>query len=212
MERAQPTQEEIARFMATMKTCDVCVRQGFGWDEATQSCGLDFPVHECPAKEAAKPAPMFGAEAAPARRRDDDDEEDEELSKLRRKMVDDEDDEEDEGDDEPSGHSAGGYGQGQGDVEIEPQQAPKLELDDRWANTEITTSVWQAISSGNEKHFMSMLQQEPRIAIIRSEDGRGPLFWAYEFGRKGLIDALISAGANPEAKDTNGQTPQDLGA
>ena len=48
------------------------------------------------------------------------------------------------------------------------------------------------------------LQKTPLVVHTRSGDGRGPLWWAYEFKRKEIVDMLLAAGADPAAKDTNG--------
>ena len=50
----------------------------------------------------------------------------------------------------------------------------------------------------------------PTAVHLRSEDGRGPLFWAYEYAQFPLVDFLLERGADPEALDVNQQTPQDL--
>ena len=48
------------------------------------------------------------------------------------------------------------------------------------------------------------IQKTPLVVHTRSGDGRGPLWWAYEFKRKEIVDMLLAAGADPAAKDTNG--------
>lgn len=35
------------------------------------------------------------------------------------------------------------------------------------------------------------------FARVRSEDLRGPLFWAYEFNQPEIVEALLEAGADP---------------
>ena len=41
----------------------------------------------------------------------------------------------------------------------------------------------------------------PQAAAVRSEDGRGPLFWAKEFHFRGIASQLAKAGAWPTAMD-----------
>jgi hypothetical protein len=49
------------------------------------------------------------------------------------------------------------------------------------------------------------------IGLFRSSDGRGPLFWAYEFGHTEAIKMLEGLGADSKARDANGKTPIQLG-
>ena len=50
---------------------------------------------------------------------------------------------------------------------------------------------------------------EPYVVRLRSEDGRGPLWWAYEHKRKDIIRLLLASGADPEAKDAQGIKPRE---
>ena len=44
-------------------------------------------------------------------------------------------------------------------------------------------------------------------ATVRSEDGRGPLWWAHEFKRSEIADLLIKFGAKTDEPDSNGILP-----
>ena len=57
-----------------------------------------------------------------------------------------------------------------------------------------------------------MLQEDPSLALIRSADGRGPLFWAYEFGVSEAIEILEKLGADNTAADVYGKTPLQIGS
>lgn len=48
---------------------------------------------------------------------------------------------------------------------------------ENWRNTELTTDLWRYISSGNTEEVEKMVERDARIALVRAEDGRGPLFW-----------------------------------
>jgi len=42
---------------------------------------------------------------------------------------------------------------------------------------------------------------------VYSEDGRGPLFWAYEYERYDMVKLLLDKGADAAAVDVKGNTP-----
>ena len=46
-----------------------------------------------------------------------------------------------------------------------------------------------------------MLAANPRVIFARAEDGRGPLFWAYEYGRSAMIKQLEDLGVDNTLKD-----------
>jgi ankyrin repeat protein len=52
--------------------------------------------------------------------------------------------------------------------------------------------------------------REPSIVHLRSEDGRGALFWAHEYAQWAMIDFLLARGADPDATDATGNRPADL--
>ena len=43
----------------------------------------------------------------------------------------------------------------------------------------------------------------------RSEDGRGPLWWAYEFQRSGVIDLLMKYKIRTDLTDADGRLPNE---
>jgi dolichyl-diphosphooligosaccharide---protein glycosyltransferase len=49
-----------------------------------------------------------------------------------------------------------------------------------WEDTEDTTLMWKLISSNSYDELKAWLDEEPRKAFIRSRDGRGPMWWAFE--------------------------------
>merc|ERR1712187_213011 len=84
----------------------------------------------------------------------------------------DEDDEEDEEDD---------------DDDIADDAVP-------WMNTAATTHMWELIQAHATEKLREWLKSEPTIVRIRSEDGRGPLWWAYENGHMDIVDLLVESG------------------
>lgn len=59
-----------------------------------------------------------------------------------------------------------------------------------WANTESTTLLYQLIQSNDVSTLEDLLAAQPDAVHMRSEDGRGPLWWAHEFDREEIIDVL----------------------
>jgi len=45
---------------------------------------------------------------------------------------------------------------------------------------------------------------------LRSADGRGPLFWAYEYNIQEAIELLETFGVDPNVRDREGKTPLQL--
>ena len=46
-----------------------------------------------------------------------------------------------------------------------------------WADTETTTSLWRAISSGDKEALETLLNDDEKNAHVRAADGRGPLWY-----------------------------------
>ena len=83
-------------------------------------------------------------------------------------------------------------------------------INEDWDNTEMTTLMWEVISRGDYNELAGLLEEQPGLAHIRSEDGRGPMWWAYEFGRTKMIDLLKQAGVSEERTDRNGLRPPEV--
>jgi dolichyl-diphosphooligosaccharide---protein glycosyltransferase len=100
----------------------------------------------------------------------------------------------------------------------DPKTKPKLtklppdEIDlinEDWSNNEITTLLYEVIAGDRNAQFLSILQENPKSAHIRSEDGRGPMFWAHEHGRTNMIKVLKALGVSETRTDAKGKTPLD---
>ena len=48
------------------------------------------------------------------------------------------------------------------------------------------------------------------IVHIRSEDGRGPLWWAYEQGNMKIVNLLLSSGVDGTLKDSTGAMAKEM--
>lgn len=81
----------------------------------------------------------------------------------------------------------------------------------KWEDSEVTSALWRACSMRDTVGLSKILEQDSSIAFVRSADGRGPLFWAYEFDHKEAIEILEKLGADNMATDANGLTPIQIG-
>jgi len=84
------------------------------------------------------------------------------------------------------------------------------ELNQNWVDNEKTSMMWEIIKNSEREEFMAVLSSHPELAHIRSRDGRGPLFWAHEYGRSGMIQVLRKLGVSEERTDVNGVQPSDI--
>jgi len=80
-----------------------------------------------------------------------------------------------------------------------------------WRDAPDTVHMWELISGNDMQGLTSILRENPSVVYMRSGDGRGPLWWAYEYGRASMIQLLKDMGAPPDALDANGKRPRDLG-
>ena len=73
--------------------------------------------------------------------------------------------------------------------------------------------AWQSIRDGDIEKFDRLVMAVPNVIDSRSEDGRGVIWWIYEFGGdRDLLGTLIALGRNvmPDDTDTHGKRPTDL--
>ena len=70
--------------------------------------------------------------------------------------------------------------------------------------------MWQIVSSGEVSELEAWLKRAPGLIHLRAEDGRGPLWWAYEYDRPEIVEILISAGAREDLRDAAGQLPREM--
>ena len=81
----------------------------------------------------------------------------------------------------------------------------------KWEDTDVTSRFWSACSMRDSMTIRQMLNEDSSAAFVRSADGRGPLFWAYEFGHTEAIELLEQLGVDNMATDANGMTPVQIG-
>jgi len=108
-------------------------------------------------------------------------------------------------------------------MNAERSQIPNNEVEDRkttqeqidgvyksWADTDQTTLMWQLINDGSVEEVQKWLEADPLIAYIRSSDGRGPMWWAFESRKQSIVRVLMNAGLGHDDVDKYGKTPVDL--
>jgi dolichyl-diphosphooligosaccharide--protein glycosyltransferase len=70
--------------------------------------------------------------------------------------------------------------------------------------------MWPNISENEYKALLNVLLGNPGLAHIRSADGRGPMFWAYEYKRSYMAHALKSMEVGDTWKDAKGVKAADV--
>ena len=79
-----------------------------------------------------------------------------------------------------------------------------------WQDTDATTHIWQVVHSGQYDALAQLLDRDADLVKYRSKDGRGALWWAYEYGHDDMVDLLLASGADADATDANGKKPIDM--
>jgi len=95
-----------------------------------------------------------------------------------------------------------------------PPKAPKIKRRSKkwaeavpWENNEQTTLMYQLLENNDLKTLERWLTTSPDSVHIRSEDGRGPLWWANEFGNQDAIRLLKYFKVRDDLVDSSGQKP-----
>jgi dolichyl-diphosphooligosaccharide--protein glycosyltransferase len=84
------------------------------------------------------------------------------------------------------------------------------EIYNTWEDTEDTTLMWTLISSNQVEELKLWMEEDPTVAFIRSRDGRGPMWWAFEQRNEEITKMLMKAGVPHTDRDSKGLTPVDL--
>jgi len=79
-----------------------------------------------------------------------------------------------------------------------------------WQDTPTATYLYNIVAKNDLRALMGVLEKTPDLVNCRSGDGRGPLFWAYEFGRMEMVDLLLQEGLSDEDLDSSGRSPPML--
>ena len=94
-------------------------------------------------------------------------------------------------------------------VKPKQERIDKIQSQNYWRDGEHTSDLWNLISSNDLKELKELLKSNPILAYSRSGDGRGPMFWAHEYGRTTIVDLLRKIGVSETEKDIDGLTPLD---
>ena len=84
---------------------------------------------------------------------------------------------------------------------------------EQWANTVDTTRLWRMVHDGDTDGLMRMALQSgnARLLKVRSEDGRGAAFWAYEYKKADVVALCRHFGIGGDGDmDAGDNRPQDL--
>lgn len=83
-------------------------------------------------------------------------------------------------------------------------------LDAEFQDSPALTSIWQATSTGETESLVDVYVQNRDFGLSRADDGRGPLFWAYEFKNSDALALLMHLDADEEGEDVDGKQPRDF--
>ena len=72
------------------------------------------------------------------------------------------------------------------------------------------TALWQASSEGSTDAFINQVIQNRDCVSHRSGDGRGPMFWAYEFKNVDTLALLTHLGVTADQQDVEGKGPKEF--
>jgi dolichyl-diphosphooligosaccharide--protein glycosyltransferase len=110
----------------------------------------------------------------------------------------------------------GSAGKPQDGVKASKQKFKKLapeyveKLNEKWEDNAVTTKLWDLISQNDLAGIRDFILENPAAVHVRSKDGRGPMWWAHEYGRKTMISMLQQLGVSETLEDKNGMTPLDV--
>lgn len=95
----------------------------------------------------------------------------------------------------------------------EPTKPTQEQIDNvynKWEDTEETTLMWKIVSSNSIEELENWLKGNPLAAFVRSSDGRGPMWWAFEHRNQDIVKLLMKHGVSHTDKDKFGKSPVDL--
>lgn len=86
----------------------------------------------------------------------------------------------------------------------------KIEIYSNFEDTEDTTLMWKLVSGNAVDDLQRWLKNDPGAAWLRSADGRGPMWWAFESKNQDIVTMLMKLGVPHTDKDKHGQSPVDI--
>ena len=91
-----------------------------------------------------------------------------------------------------------------------PTQAEIDAVYNKFEDSDESTAMWQLVSQNNIAELTAWLEREPIMAYLRSSDGRGPMWWAFESRNQDIVKLLMKHGVPIQDKDKSGKTPVEL--
>ena len=80
----------------------------------------------------------------------------------------------------------------------------------KYEDSDESTLMWQLVSQNNIAELEAWLEREPIMAYLRSSDGRGPMWWAFENRNQEIVKFLMKLGVPIQDGDKSGKTPVQL--
>lgn len=91
---------------------------------------------------------------------------------------------------------------------VDPEVIESINKD--WGDNEMTHAMWEIASTNDMKRLGEYVRETPEVVHMRSNDGRGIMWWAHEYGQTKMIKILKKLGVSENLKDEKGMTPLDL--
>jgi dolichyl-diphosphooligosaccharide--protein glycosyltransferase len=101
-------------------------------------------------------------------------------------------------------------GQTKPNAEAKPKTTIQEKLYNTWEDNKDTARMSNLIRNNEIKKLERWLRNKPENAWIRSADGRGPMWWAFESKNQDAVAILNELGVPNSDHDKNGITPKDL--
>jgi len=92
---------------------------------------------------------------------------------------------------------------------IQSDSKPENSNSRTWVDTQETSHLWQLIKNDDFDQLEGFLKDNQGAAFVRSSDGRGPMWWAYEYRRPNIVKLLTTYGVSKTEKDEHGKTPKE---
>eukprot|EP01084_Bolivina_argentea_P143693 252274_1 len=89
---------------------------------------------------------------------------------------------------------------------------PSLSLSQNFENTQETTLLWTLISTSQNMQLHGFIVEHPSVLMLRSEDGRGAIWWAWEYKNAEALAILAANGVDLHYSQTDidGKKPYEL--
>ena len=89
-------------------------------------------------------------------------------------------------------------------------ESEKREAGRQWRDNSQLSMLFELIKQSDVYELSEWIESEPASAFMRSKDGRGPMWWAHEFGNAKIVSLLKSIGVPDDELDSRGLSPLDI--